>query len=221
MASPILLTASKGATGKGTSKERTSLGSYVTIGSGEDGTVTITETEPATTGGGYSVTVKVNTNASQDLSAALAAKALTVTLATDADNKPDDEKNTATLIAAAINAIDNTPFTAEASGEGNAPLTAAEAKQDILPLYKDITAEVVVGFKPTYVKVVVPAASNAGIVTEWQAGIDDDKAILHKEDTGYSCAALAADGITVTGKGFIMGHACQVSEKDYYWIAFG
>lgn len=80
---------------------------------------------------------------------------------------------------------------------------------------------VAVGFKPKYVRIVAPAANKAGKVTEWFDGMTAAHAIEHKDDTGYSCAAITSNGITVSDRGFTIGTSCQVNSGKYYWLALG
>jgi hypothetical protein len=85
------------------------------VGAGENGVVTVTAVAGAVPNT-YSIVVENGTGADSALAAAYEAGVLTVTLGTDAQEDPDDTKNTATLVAGAIDALDD--FTAEASGTG-------------------------------------------------------------------------------------------------------
>jgi hypothetical protein len=94
------------------------------IGSGGNGTVTLTLANAGAFGNSYTVEVVVSEDNDADLDASLDGTALTVTLGTDSGGDPDDAKNTATLVAAAIDAL--AAFTASASGSGATPLDSAE-----------------------------------------------------------------------------------------------
>jgi hypothetical protein len=97
------------------------------IGAGENGVVTVTVDDYGTEGNDYTIEVVVGDGNSVDLSAELTGTAIVVTLATDGSGDPDDTKNTATLVTAAIEAL--TGVSAEASGTGATALTTAEAEQ--------------------------------------------------------------------------------------------
>jgi len=102
------------------------------IGEGDTGVVTVTCDEPGLEGEKYSIKVVVpEADKATDLEVALEGTVITVTLAMKADSDtfiPDDTKNTAALVAAAINGEGETGipgFTAEASGGGATPFTDA------------------------------------------------------------------------------------------------
>lgn len=99
-----------------------------TIGSGDNGTVTVVYDFVGTEGNDYTITVVEGTGNDSDLAVDLTGTDITVTLATDGSGDPDDTANTATLIAAAIGGLDD--ITATASGTGATALAAAEAEQD-------------------------------------------------------------------------------------------
>jgi hypothetical protein len=98
------------------------------IGEGANGTVTITFATAGTVGNGWDVEVIQATAESVNLSAYVsgsnARPRLVVILGTDAEGDPDDAKNTATLVRAAIHALPQ--FTAVASGTGADPVAAQE-----------------------------------------------------------------------------------------------
>lgn len=93
------------------------------IGSGANGVVTTTVDTAGFAGNGYTIRVVAGVGLNQALAAALATKAITVTLATDGAGAPDDTANTATLIAAAVDALAG--VSAVASGSGATPISAA------------------------------------------------------------------------------------------------
>ena len=102
------------------------------IGEGTDGVVTITADDAGALGDTYTVEVVVPEGAEEatDVVVALTDTAIVITLAVDALGDPDNAKNTATLIAAAINDAETglADFTAEASGDGSGTFaTAIEA----------------------------------------------------------------------------------------------
>jgi hypothetical protein len=95
------------------------------IGAGGDGTITIGVVAEGTTGNAYTVQAVNGVGNNVELSAVLASSILTITLGTDAGGVPDNAKNTATLVAAAIDAL--AEFTATASGTGATVLAAMGA----------------------------------------------------------------------------------------------
>lgn len=101
--------------------------SSATIGSGTDGTVTVEYDFVGTDGNDYTITVAEGSGNDVELSAVLSGTDITVTLGTDGTGALDATKNTATLVAAAVGAIEN--ITATASGTGATALAAAEAEQ--------------------------------------------------------------------------------------------
>jgi hypothetical protein len=74
----------------------------VTIGSGDNGIVTVECDTYGTSGNAFSVDVIVGTGNDVNLSAVLSESKITVTLGTGATGAVDNAKNTATLIASAI-----------------------------------------------------------------------------------------------------------------------
>lgn len=102
----------------------TTVAATADIGGGTDGTVTITVDTAGAGGNDYTVEVELGSGLSQPLAAAINGTAITVTLATDGSGDPDDAANTATLIAAAIDAL--TGVSAAASGTGGDPIDTAE-----------------------------------------------------------------------------------------------
>ncbi len=102
-------------------------GLTTTIGSGDNGTITIVDN----TAEALSIDVVVAGTANASLSASVASGKITVTLGTDAESAADDTKNTATLIAAAINGITDATWTAIASGTGATAISAAIAEKSL------------------------------------------------------------------------------------------
>lgn len=95
------------------------------IGSGANGVVTATVDTAGWAGNGYTMRVVLGVGISQALAAALSTKAITVTLATDGAGLPDDAANTATLVAAAVDALAG--VSAATSGSGATAFSAAIA----------------------------------------------------------------------------------------------
>ncbi len=93
------------------------------IGTGGNGVVTITVDLAGNPGNLYTVTVAVAVGLSQALAAAVVGTAITVTLGTDGAGAADATKNTATLIAAAVDALAG--VAAVASGNGSGTILAA------------------------------------------------------------------------------------------------
>jgi len=96
-------------------------GLTTTIGSGDNGTITIVDN----TAEALNIKVVIAGTANASLSAAFASGTITVTLGTDAVSAADATKNTATLISAAINGINNATWIATASGTGATAISAA------------------------------------------------------------------------------------------------
>jgi hypothetical protein len=88
----------------------------VNVGSGTNGTVEITVDEPGTEGNSYSISVVAGVGLNVVLSAVLVGTVITVTLGTNGSGVLDSSKNTAILVAAAVNAL--TGISATASGSG-------------------------------------------------------------------------------------------------------
>lgn len=97
------------------------------IGAGKDGEVTVTAAVKGAAGNDLDIIVSDAGADDCEMTASIAAGVITVTLGkTAAALEPT--KNTATLVAAAIDLL--AEVTAVASGTGNDPLVAAEAKKD-------------------------------------------------------------------------------------------
>lgn len=79
--------------------------------------VVITVTTAENTDVAYTLEAALAEEVSQDLSVALNGTVINVTLATDGDGLSDATKNTATLVTAALDALDD--FTATLEGEGS------------------------------------------------------------------------------------------------------
>ena len=98
-----------------------------TIGAGKDGEVTVTAAVKGAAGNALDIIVSDAGADDCEMTASIAAGVITVTLGkTGANLAPT--KNTANLVAAAIDLL--AEVTAAASGTGNDPLVAAEAKKD-------------------------------------------------------------------------------------------
>jgi hypothetical protein len=155
------------------------------IGSGDNGTVTVTQSTPGTTPNGRRVVVVIAGTPNASLSAAVVAAAtatcavddILVTLGTDALGDPDDAKNTATLVAAAIDAL--SPVSAVASGTGATALDEAE------------TATFNGGSVTPHTLTVYTVATQYGQVTNRALTIDADfMALTDFQETGF----LQTDG---------------------------
>lgn len=99
----------------------------VSIGAGDNGVVTVTATTLGTEENAYTIKVVEGTGVSANMSAKISSGSIVVTLGTDALEALDDTKNKAVLIAAKIDAL--TGVSAEASGTGATPITAAIAEK--------------------------------------------------------------------------------------------
>lgn len=111
----------------GTATPVNAVASSQTIGSGGDGVVTTTADSVGTEGNSLTIEVVEGVGVSVDMTATLTDSAIIVELGTDGGSSLDDTKNTAILIAVAIDALDG--VSSIHSGTGADPLTAAEAEQ--------------------------------------------------------------------------------------------
>ena len=96
-------------------------GLTIDIGSGDNGTITIVDRTKTA----LSIKAVLGSGNDVPLSAAYANGVITVTLGTGGAGAADNAKNTATLIAAAINGISDKTWTATASGTGATAIAAA------------------------------------------------------------------------------------------------
>lgn len=99
-----------------------------TIGSGTDGTVTVVVDNVGTEGNDYTIEVVEGSGADVAMTVVLTGTDIVVTLGTDSTGVLDGTKNTAELVATAIDVLDG--VTATASGTGATALAAAEAKKN-------------------------------------------------------------------------------------------
>lgn len=97
-----------------------------TIGSGEHGAVNLTADATGAAGNSYTVEVKLASGNDAPLSVAFADGDLVVTLGTDGTGNNDPVKNTALLVASAIEA--NTDITAVKTGNGTSSLAVEAVK---------------------------------------------------------------------------------------------
>lgn len=95
----------------------------VSIGEGDNGVITVTADTLGTEENAYTIEVVEGTGADTDMSATFTDGAIVVVLGTDAEEALDATKNTAVLIAAAIDALSG--VSAEASGTGATAIAAA------------------------------------------------------------------------------------------------
>ena len=100
-----------------------------TIGDGANGKVTVTAAVKGAAGNDLDIIVSDAGADGCEMTASIAAGVITVTLGKTAAAL-DSTKNTASLVAAAIDSL--TEVTAAASGTGNASLVAAEASKDFV-----------------------------------------------------------------------------------------
>lgn len=102
-----------------------------TIGAGANGTITITAEAAGVAGNLLDVQVVAGSGNNQPMTAIIsganARTRVVVTLGTDANGDADDAKNTATLVAAAINALPLVSATASGTGATAIPVTATKA----------------------------------------------------------------------------------------------
>jgi hypothetical protein len=105
-----------------------------TIGAGANGVVTVRANQLAEPDSAFTIEILLPTDPDLDLEATITSGAIVVSLGTDGLGDPDDTKNTAALIAAAIDALPN--LVATASGTGATPLDAAVAEAPLTgPVY--------------------------------------------------------------------------------------
>lgn len=100
-----------------------------TIGSGDNGVVTIVVDSVGTEGNDYTVAVVVADGINKALAASIVGTDITVTLGTDASGDADATKNTAKLIAEKISTIAG--VTATYSGTGATAITVAITKKSL------------------------------------------------------------------------------------------
>ena len=89
------------------------------VSTDDDSFYTVTVDKPGKTGNEYMIqhVLPEDPEEATDIEVELEGKLITVTLAVDESGDPDDDKNTAALIAAEIDALDG--FSAEADGDGS------------------------------------------------------------------------------------------------------
>ncbi len=97
------------------------------LGSGVNGVVNISVSTPGTEGNAYSVVVSLGSGNNVAMSASFATPILTVTLGTDGSGVADPTKNTAILVAAAIDALAEFSATYTGTGSSRIPVTASTA----------------------------------------------------------------------------------------------
>jgi hypothetical protein len=100
----------------------------ISIGTGDDGVVEVVCDEYGDVGNNYSLEVVAGTGNDVALSAVLADTKITVTLGTDGAGVLDTAKNTATLVAGAIDDLEG--FVATASGTGETVFGEAIAEDN-------------------------------------------------------------------------------------------
>ena len=96
-----------------------------TLGSGANGTITITCDTAGTAGNLFSARAVLAGDIDTAMSAAISSGAITVTLGTTHTGTADATLNTATLVAAAIDALAGVTATASGTGATAIPVTAA------------------------------------------------------------------------------------------------
>lgn len=107
------------------SKRTTAQAATGSIGSGANGVVTATVDAAGAAGNLFTIRSVLGVGNDVALSAAINSGAITVTLGTDGAGVADDTKNTATLVAAAVDALAG--VTAAASGSGATPVPVTSA----------------------------------------------------------------------------------------------
>lgn len=112
----------------GTATPINAVASSQTIGSGLDGTVTTTANSVGTEGNSFTIEVVEGVGLNVDMTVALTDKAIVVELGTDGAGALDATKNTAILVASAIDGL--TGVSSIHSGTGATALASAEAEQD-------------------------------------------------------------------------------------------
>jgi len=99
--------------------------SSISIGSGDNGVVTVSYGITGTSGNDYSLEVVAGSGLNIAMTATITDKKITITLGTDGAGALSATKNTATLIATAVDALNG--FNAVASGTGVTAITGAIA----------------------------------------------------------------------------------------------
>lgn len=108
------------------SKRTAARAATATIGSGANGVVTVTATTAGAAANTNTIRSVLGSGNDVALSAAVNSGVITVTLGTDGGGLADDAKNTATLVAAAVDGV--TGYDAVASGSGATPVPVTSAQ---------------------------------------------------------------------------------------------
>ena len=162
-----------------------------TIGSGTDGVVTVVDATKTA----LSIEVAAGTGADAALAATYSDGTITVTLGTNAESAADNAKNTATLVAGAINAIADKTWTATASGTGATAFTIAIAD----------TPLTVVANALKNTATLVAAAINAVSDKTWTATA-----------SGNGTTAISAFTEAAFAETVVYGTPCQVAGLGLY-----
>lgn len=101
-----------------------------TIGSGADGQVTLEVDSAGADGNNWGIEIVDTQSANQDLAVDVDGRDIILTLGTGAGSDLDDTKNTATLVAAALNDKLGGLVTSTASGDGSSPIIAQSGSDD-------------------------------------------------------------------------------------------
>lgn len=109
------------------SKRTTARAATATIGSGANGVVTATATTAGAAANTNTIRAVAGVGNNVALSAAVSNGVITVTLGTDGGGVLDDTKNTATLVAAAVDGVTGYDATASGSGATVVPVTSAQS----------------------------------------------------------------------------------------------
>ena len=172
------------------------------IGAGENGTVTIEYQTAGAAGNDLEVAVVVDDDNDASLAVAFASGVLTVTLGTDENGDPDDAKNTATLVAAAITALP--AFNATASGTGATAVGALEGTNPFTGGGANVAITTTI----------------ADVITAME---DYDSLVTATHDGGDDTTLVAAATIElaggVSGTPLQQGEACY--DDDYIYLAVG
>lgn len=107
------------------SKRTTAQAATGSIGSGANGVVTATVDAAGAPGNLFTMRSVLGVGADVALSAAISTGAITVTLGTDSGSLADDTKNSASLVAAAVEALAGVSAAASGSGATPVPVTSA------------------------------------------------------------------------------------------------
>ncbi len=183
------------------------------IGTDAASYVDVTVDTPGPAGNDYSIEVVLGSEADQPMSTAVDGTEVTVTLGTDAGGDPNPTKNTADLVAAAIDALAG--VSAFTPGVGTGALSVAQgpvqfaggANEFATPLQRTIFAEEVAVYGTTYYNAARTGIRPSKMFDIWRREYSDEEKLIHGgvsyrvirtearggEELRLTCERVAAD----------------------------